>query len=125
MGNSSTPDERRQFKRIQFDCKAFLESDSGEAHAIQLLDISLNGASVGKSGDWAATQDQHLLLRIELGEGGEQIRMECRVAHQSDTNLGLHCINMDIDSAAHLRRVVELNLGDPELLNRELSALGQ
>ena len=36
---------------------------------------------------------------------------------------GLICRNLDIDSATHLRRLVELNLGDPKLLERELSAL--
>jgi len=37
--------------------------------------------------------------------------------------IGFACTHIDIDSAAHLRRLVELNLGNPELLARELSAL--
>ena len=36
---------------------------------------------------------------------------------------GLHCLAIDIDSVTHLRRLVELNLGDPALLEREVSAL--
>jgi hypothetical protein len=38
--------------------------------------------------------------------------------------VGLHCRHIDIESLAHLRRLIELNLGDPALLERELAALG-
>ena len=32
--------------------------------------------------------------------------------------------SVDLDSFSQLKRLIELNLGDPALLNRELSALG-
>ena len=44
-------------------------------------------------------------------------------AEQND-ELGLRCVDIDLDSITHLRRLVELNLGETELLERELSALG-
>ena len=49
--------------------------------------------------------------------------MDARVAHVGCGLLGVVCQLIDIDSATHLRRLVELNLGDPALLERELSAL--
>jgi len=50
--------------------------------------------------------------------------MEGHLAHVGDNNtVGIRCESIDLDSISHLRRLVELNLGDPELLNRELSAL--
>jgi hypothetical protein len=45
------------------------------------------------------------------------------VVHLQDRLAGLVCHGLDIDSATHLRRLVELNLGRPDLLERELSAL--
>ena len=37
--------------------------------------------------------------------------------------IGLQCESIDLDSITHLRRLVELNAGDPALLDRELSSL--
>jgi hypothetical protein len=39
--------------------------------------------------------------------------------------LGFVCQYIDLDSISHLRRLVELNLGDGSLLERELAALGE
>ena len=50
--------------------------------------------------------------------------MDVEIAHRENDELGLNCKDIDVDSITHLRRLVELNLGDPELLERELSALG-
>ena len=46
------------------------------------------------------------------------------IAHYEDGVLGLHCKDIDTDSITHLRRLIELNLDNPELLERKLSALG-
>ena len=62
-------------------------------------------------------------LRLPLGDPDATIRMQGTVAHTEGLYLGLSCRNLDIDSATHLRRLVELNLGDPALLEREVSAL--
>ena len=40
-----------------------------------------------------------------------------------DHHLGLFCHHIDIDSITHLRRLIELNLGDETLLQRELAEL--
>jgi hypothetical protein len=45
------------------------------------------------------------------------------VAHIEDDRVGVSCSHIDLDSAAHLRRLVELNLGDEAQLHRELQAL--
>jgi len=50
--------------------------------------------------------------------------MLTRLAHIRNNNVGLRCEYIDIDSITYLRRLVELNLGDAELLERELVALG-
>jgi hypothetical protein len=49
--------------------------------------------------------------------------MEGIVAHHHDAVLGVRCKAIDLDSITHLRRLVELNRGDAEDLQRELSAL--
>lgn len=52
------------------------------------------------------------------------IKMDITVAYIEDQQIGLDCKGIDLDSITHLRRLVELNLGDANLLKRELMALG-
>jgi hypothetical protein len=115
-----SPDKRR-FTRIPFDAPARLVS----THIAHVLDVSLKGALIAKPADWTATPGQALTLQIPLGEGDAMIRMETRVAHVEPDRVGLHCEHIDLDSISHLKRLVELNLGDEELLHRELAALGK
>ena len=42
---------------------------------------------------------------------------------REDDKIGLTCINIDVESIAHLRRLVELNLGVPDAAERELHEL--
>jgi hypothetical protein len=50
--------------------------------------------------------------------------MKVRCRHAERGQIGFECEHIDIDSISNLRRLVELNLGDAELLERQLGALG-
>jgi len=41
--------------------------------------------------------------------------------HVEGDHLGFKCQYIDLDSVTHLKRLVELNLGDPEMLEREFA----
>ncbi|HHH43887.1 MAG TPA: FHA domain-containing protein [Gammaproteobacteria bacterium] len=114
--------EQRQFSRIPFDVPVTLSLETRQWHS-GLIDISLHGALVRLPSGFEADAQQDYRLAIHL-EGGPDINMLVQVAHQEDEELGLQCKDIDVDSITHLRRLVELNLGEPELLERELSALG-
>ncbi|MFZ5594085.1 MAG: PilZ domain-containing protein [Pseudomonadota bacterium] len=120
--SSDHPQERRHFRRIPFDAEAALSSPNGQWRST-LVDLSLNGALLERPAGWMGTTGESCTLHIHLG-GDMLISMNAEVAHIDDTHIGLHCTHIDLDSVAHLRRFVELNLGDPALLERELSALG-
>jgi hypothetical protein len=49
--------------------------------------------------------------------------MSVELVHKEKGRLGFKCKHIDIDSITHLRRLVELNLGNADMLERELSAL--
>ena len=49
--------------------------------------------------------------------------MTAQVVHQTLEQLHLSCVNIDIDSISHLRRLIELNIGDATAAERELSEL--
>lgn len=115
-------ENRRRFHRIQLDCTATVEVN-GHNLATQLIDISLNGALLSRPLEWSAELGTPCVVKIALDPEQAEIRMEGKIAHMEDERIGVHCAQLDIESAGYLRRVVELNLGDAELLNREFSAL--
>ena len=49
--------------------------------------------------------------------------MRDRVSHVEDNHMGIESTGIDIESITHLRRMLELNMGDSRILNRELAAL--
>ena len=118
--------EQRHFTRIPFDAEISLtDPGTGQAWRSQLLDISLKGALINRPSEWNGDLEHAYELELHLPGAGESIRlrMEVRVAHCNRQHIGLHCEHMDLDTATHLHRLVELNLGDEKLLERELNEL--
>ncbi|MEI8326172.1 MAG: PilZ domain-containing protein, partial [Betaproteobacteria bacterium] len=62
-------------------------------------------------------------LVLPLNETGDKIIMKGVVAHLDGPRIGLECQHIDVDSLTNLRRLVELNLGDASLVDRELAHL--
>jgi hypothetical protein len=114
-------EERRRFKRIAFDART--ELTQGEhTWQVQLVDLSLKGLLVERPEGWQADPQAPFQVRVELDEQAP-VTMEAELRHDNDGQLGLQCTHIDLDSVTHLRRLVELNLGDEAELERELSAL--
>jgi hypothetical protein len=49
--------------------------------------------------------------------------MRGKISHVEADHLGIESTGIDIESITHLRRLMELNLGDSSILDRELAAL--
>lgn len=122
MAPSNTEDQRR-FTRIPFDSAVHVVSADGAWNS-ELVDISLNGILIEEPSNWNANVGEHFLVELDLNDSDIEIRMEVEVAHMENGHIGFHCKHIDLDSITHLRRLVELNVGDTDILNRELSALG-
>ncbi len=114
--------EQRQFVRIPFEVNVTLQ-DEQTRWETRLRDVSLHGALIDAPQAFPPDEDKPYKLAVHL-DGGPDICMEVETAHHQDGQVGLRCVHIDVDSITHLRRLVELNLGDPALLERELSALG-
>ncbi|MCF8197405.1 MAG: PilZ domain-containing protein [Sulfuritalea sp.] len=117
--NKST--ERRNFWRAVFHSPVRLTTHDGEAFA-QLLDISLKGALLEAAEVWHGKTGEECRLSLELAPDAI-ITMWTKVTHVEGSHIGLRCESIDLDSITHLRRLVELNSGDPAILDRELSSL--
>ena len=66
------------------------------------------------------------LVKLPLGNGAATdivIAMAGELAHVEGDHAGVLCRSIDIESITHLRRLIEVNLGDPAASERELKAL--
>ena len=114
--------ENRRFTRIVFSTPASLIQDNKQ-WLTELVDLSLKGALVLKPADWRANIGERFTLDFKLPGSDIDICMQVHKAHERDNCLGLTCDSIDIDSATHLRRLIELNVGSAQLLNRDLEHL--
>lgn len=119
---SDNPSERRRFQRIEFDAATELVQ-ADRRWPVELHDLSLKGLLVRRPEGWNADAGQPFEARVRLSDDAE-VRMEVAMTHEEGDLIGFVCQHIDLDSIAHLRRLVELNLGDETLLERELAALG-
>ena len=113
-------DEKRKFHRIPFQCQTQIKSGD-RSYAADLLDISMKGALtlVRDTPDWAIGQT--CFLDIKLVNSDIHLQFEGELAHQEETHYGFIFRSEDLDNFTHLRRLLELNLGDAEVVNNELS----
>lgn len=119
---AKTDGEKRHFQRIFYDAEASLLNDEFTLPC-RIVDISLKGCLLNLEKPWPGSATTTCMLILNLSDEAS-IRMKLTFAHGSGTLAGFKCDDIDIDSITNLRRLVELNLGDSALLERELSALG-
>lgn len=120
---SATSNERRRFQRIAFDAPT--EITQGErSWSVVLHDVSLKGVLIKQPKGWNGDPHQPFEARITLNDEAH-VQMEVVLTRTQGELLGFVCRHIDLDSISHLRRLVELNLGDESLLERELAALGE
>lgn len=117
-------DDNRQFTRIPFEATLHVTSADGSWDCA-LIDISLKGVLVEKPDGWTGDVEDTCMVELELSGSEASIRMDVVVAHVGDNHIGFRCEHIDLDSITHLRRLIELNVGDTDILNRELNALGR
>ncbi len=122
MDQTSDSPERRRFTRIPFSTRVIFSNGSGIWHG-ELLDISLHGLLMSRPDNWDEGAGGACRITVALERGGPEINVEGRLVHAGERFFGLRFEQMDLPSATHLRRLIALNLGDEQLLERELAEL--
>ncbi|NUT79273.1 PilZ domain-containing protein [Pseudomonas sp. C1C7] len=118
---SEHPVDRRQFKRIAFDART--ELSQGEfVWPVKLIDLSLKGLLIQRPEPWLGDPQQDFFIDIHLSDDVD-IEMDVQLTHEDHGQLGFVCHHISLESIERLRRLIELNLGDPQELERELGAL--
>ncbi len=119
---SQDQEERRRFDRVATDKRVVVSVDS-EEHLGTVLDLSLRGLLFVADNDWHPEPGETIKAQIQLDGESYRIDIEGLVAHVEGNHIGVRCTHLDLDSARSLRRLVELNLADQTLLERNLSQL--
>ncbi|MDH5785800.1 MAG: PilZ domain-containing protein [Chromatiales bacterium] len=122
MSNEQNAENRRIFTRIPMDKEITLACGAHQWRS-QLLDISLKGALLAVPNDFEECPECTCRLMFLLNDTDVTIMMVGYIVHHQNDRLGFRCDNIDLDSITHLKRMVELNLGDEHLLERELEEL--
>jgi hypothetical protein len=118
---SDHPADRRRFKRIAFNARTEL-SQGEHRWSVQLIDLSLKGLLIQRPEPWQGDEKQPFAVDIHLSDDAD-VRMDVQLTRKDYGQLGFVCLHIDLESVEHLRRLIELNLGDQEELERELGAL--
>ena len=113
---------RRRFQRFHFEGTVKLYSDKAMWES-KLVDISLKGVLIERPVEWNGKVGSRYRMDLRINQS-VIISMGVNAAHIMPHRIGFEWQKIDLDSFAELKRLVELNLGDPAILNRELSALG-
>lgn len=113
--------DKRHYHRVGHDARATLAVDV-QAWTCTVEDLSLKGGLVKLADNWSLDPTRHYHLSIHLTHA-IHIDMDVALAHQEGQYAGFRCLGIDADSATKLRRLVELNLGDSHLLERDLHEL--
>jgi hypothetical protein len=121
--DTNIKDNRRTFSRFGFDAGCIIHQGMNNWSS-KLIDISLKGLLSEMPKNWDAKESEPMEAELKLSDDDSAtIMMSVELVHKEGGCLGFRCNHIDIDSITHLRRLVELNLGRSDLLERELSAL--
>tara|TARA_R110002072_G_scaffold14582_9_gene60227 strand:- start:38561 stop:38956 length:396 start_codon:yes stop_codon:yes gene_type:complete len=120
MKTKPTYTDKRRFSRIAFDAPVTIRSNDGDWGS-SLIDISLKGVLISKPDNWSYPNNAEFNISVGLEGHDSIINMNTKQVHVADKSLGLQCISIDLKSVSILKRLVELNLGDEDILDREIA----
>jgi len=114
--------EKRIFSRVKFEQKVEFEKNGKKYKNVELQNISLKGAFLKLDNTADFKIEDRIKITIVLKEE-EKLRIETEaiIIRVADNGIAVYFEKVDIDSFANLKRLIELNIGDEEIINKELT----
>jgi len=113
-------DNRRNFSRVKFNSWATLVYGDQVVKAY-LIDIALKGALVELEEEFALEMNKFCDFELHLSGTELVLNMQAQLVYRNESKrMGFKFVEMELDTLTHLRRLIELNVGDPELVQKEL-----
>jgi len=130
--DNSTPtlqnNEQRRFTRVTFVSHISLQQEDRQWHGT-VVDISFNGVLVScdeeitLGGDHTTDQTKNIVEATIHFENDAGINAKLELAHHHGKLYGFSLHEIDSDSLTHLRHIIEQNLTDSGVCERELLSL--
>ena len=112
--------ERRNFQRVPFATEAEINCNEKKFHG-ELLDISLQGALIQGRGTIPLKEGNLCKLSIHLLDSEITLQFDVDLVHRAKNKIGFRFIGEDTETMIHLRRLLELNIGSSEAIDKEIS----
>lgn len=112
----------RQFNRITIAIAVTLQHQDQQWQT-QLLDLSLHGALLDCPASCSIHTDDNVTLILLLDPQYPPMEIQGRVAHYDGHQVGIEFQVLSIEAITQIRQLVQLNLGDEALLQRDFHAL--
>jgi c-di-GMP-binding flagellar brake protein YcgR len=116
---SPMSENRRHFSRVGFQSTVIVGIQEQEYQA-ELIDISLKGALITLEGDSSFENNKRCVFELKLDANSIAVKTDALIVYSHENQLGLKFQNLDLESMTHLRRLLELNLGDSDKIQNEL-----
>lgn len=114
--------ERRRFSRIIYQVSALLEQGDLALQAT-IQDLSLHGLLLKAENASSLEPSRKVDVAFSFAQSKQVMQLTANIISITDNEIRLKINNIDIDSISQLKRFIELNVGNNELLNRELEHL--
>ena len=112
--------ERRNFQRVPFATEAEINCNEKKFNG-DLLDISLQGALIHGHGTIPLEKGNICELLIHLVDSEITMHFDVDLVHREENKFGFKFIGKDTETMIHLRRLLELNIGSSEAIDKEIS----
>ncbi len=113
--------EKRNFQRVPFATEAEINYNDKKYHG-ELLNISLQGALIDGQGDIPLEEGSLCMLSIHLLDSEISLHFDVDLVRREEDRLGFRFIGEDTETIIHLRRLLELNIGSSETIDKEMSS---
>ncbi|UFS69075.1 PilZ domain-containing protein [Geomonas sp. RF6] len=114
-------DEKRSFSRVGFKVNALLQGE-GVALKGEVKDLSLHGVFVETEGALPVGTDVELTVYLSAPPDPVVIKVTGSVVRSGEGGIGCTFDKIDLDSFAHLRRIISYQMGSDEQALSELAA---
>lgn len=109
----------RYYSRISFVVDAEVLVD-GKQTPGEMLDLSLRGTLLNLDSASALVIGESYPIVIHLPSSDITIRVDAELVHQNGNYSGFKFQSLDVESMAHLRNILDLNIGNHDKLDDEM-----
>jgi len=117
--------DRREFQRVSYSAAAEIRGTKNNWQS-ETQQVSLKALQLTTPANWKGQVGDHYTVVFPLTESPVfQLQMVTTVMQQDDETIVFSIEHIDLESLSHLARLIELHLGDHDLMRAELDKITQ